>query len=302
MTVVAAYASTRSPAAAAACGMLAAMREHGGRAAAAHDAVRGDCAAAVGAARAPWQAVGGLGGPTLVAERGGVCVAADAALYYRGELRRALADAGVALAGAADDPAELIAAAYLAWGPECAARLEGDFAFVLWDAGRRRVMAARDFAGRRPLYYAEFAGALAVASSPRGVLAAPGCPRGLDLRALAATAAGFLGATDQTVHAAVRALPAGHTLVADLRGAAWVTPHWEPPLFESAAPRARADFDEAAGGASGAAGARGARAAGAGARHGDVAERRVGTRRRSSPPAAPRSRRVATRASSARCR
>jgi asparagine synthase (glutamine-hydrolysing) len=173
-------------------------------------------------------------------------VAADAALYYRGELRRALADAGVALAGAADDPAELIAAAYLAWGPECAARLEGDFAFVLWDAGRRRVMAARDFAGRRPLYYAEFAGALAVASSPRGVLAAPGCPRGLDLRALAATAAGFLGATDQTVHAAVRALPAGHTLVADLRGAAWVTPHWEPPLFESAAPRARADFDEAA--------------------------------------------------------
>src|SRR5690606_15828720 len=95
---------------------------------------------------------------------GGVWVAADAAIYYRDDLRDALLAAGVAV-GADSSPAALVLAAYRAWGTGAAARLEGDLAFLIWDQPRRRLVAARDFVGRRPLYIASLAdGGIAVAS------------------------------------------------------------------------------------------------------------------------------------------
>lgn len=55
---------------------------------------------------------------------------------------------------AADTPdPELLAAAYLRWGDSCAAQLDGDFAFAIWDAGRERLLCARDHTGTRPFYY-----------------------------------------------------------------------------------------------------------------------------------------------------
>lgn len=186
-------------------------------------AVRGDDRAAVGAARPLWQAAPGLGGTVLVAERERVVVAADAALYYRADLRATILGRGVAVAG--DDPAELIAAAYLAFGDAAVGRLEGDYAFVLWDGRRRRVLAARDHGGRRPLYYAALGDTLVFASSTTAVLAHPACPRALNLAAIAETAAGFLGATSETAHAAVRRLSAGCLLARDADGRVSVARH-----------------------------------------------------------------------------
>ena len=100
-------------------------------------------------ARHRWETAAHLGGPAEVAVDGTVCVAADAALYHRGDLLRALDAAGVRADG--HSAAALVLAAYRAWGWRCAERLEGDFAFVLWDAHARRAVCARDFAGKRPL-------------------------------------------------------------------------------------------------------------------------------------------------------
>src|SRR5689334_6763542 len=47
----------------------------------------------------------------------------------------------------------LILEAYRRWGAGCAARLLGDFAFIVWDPVERRLVAARDVAGDKPLYY-----------------------------------------------------------------------------------------------------------------------------------------------------
>ena len=198
--------------------------------AAVRTAVRGDDRAAIGAARAGWQAAPGLGGTVIVAERESVVVAADAALYYRADLRAAILGQGVAAAG--DDPAELIAASYLAFGDAAVGRLEGDYAFVLWDGRRRSVLAARDHGGRRPLYYAALGDTLVIASSIAGVLAHPACPRALNLAAIAETAAGFLGATSETAHAAVRRLGAGCLLARGADGRVSVARHWESPTFE----------------------------------------------------------------------
>ncbi|MBA3760702.1 MAG: hypothetical protein H0X07_09210, partial [Gemmatimonadales bacterium] len=125
------------------------------------NAASGEATLATG--RFPWEFAGGLSGPVSVVEDGALAVAADAGLYYQRDLRRQLQQAGVPVRGST--PSHLILAAYRAWGERCAERLEGDFAFVLWDGDKRRVVCARDFGGKRPLFHAQFGGTLAVAST-----------------------------------------------------------------------------------------------------------------------------------------
>ena len=91
-------------------------------------------------ARQPWEMSPTFSGDALVVTDGALTVVADASIYYRDDLRAALARARVAPTGAS--ASHLILAAYRAWGADCAQRLEGDFAFVIWDGdgahGRRR--------------------------------------------------------------------------------------------------------------------------------------------------------------------
>lgn len=52
-----------------------------------------------------------------------------------------------------DDEA-LILAAFRHWGRDCVTKMEGNYAFVIWDPSTRSIFAARDAVGIRPLYYA----------------------------------------------------------------------------------------------------------------------------------------------------
>lgn len=187
-------------------------------------------------------------GQLSVAAAGSIWAAADASLYYRADLRARLRDAGVG--GTRDNsPAALAMAAYVAWGSGAASRLEGDLALLLWDASRRRLVASRDFVGRRPLYVASLAdGGLAVASGVQALLALPNCPRTLSPAAIAGVAAGLPESPWDTAYSAIRVLPAGRTLVATLGRDGQVESvtterHWTPPTFESGG---GAPFDEAA--------------------------------------------------------
>lgn len=76
-----------------------------------------------------------------------VSVMADARLDNAEDLRTALD------AREARTTEELLARAYLRWGESFPEHLAGDFAVVLWDASRRRLLAARDPFGVKPLYY-----------------------------------------------------------------------------------------------------------------------------------------------------
>ncbi|MCW3846664.1 asparagine synthase-related protein [Sphingomonas sp. LB-2] len=81
----------------------------------------------------------------------------------RFERRGALClDLGVA-PGARD--AVLLIAAYRRWGEAMLDRLRGDFAFLLWDARQRRLIAARDQLGCSPLFYREHDGVLLVGTA-----------------------------------------------------------------------------------------------------------------------------------------
>ncbi len=79
---------------------------------------------------------------------------------------------------------EVVLKAYAVWGDGAAGRLEGMFAFAIWDARRGTLLLARDRFGMKPLYLAQNGQRLRFASSLPALLAAGGVDRELDPVAL----------------------------------------------------------------------------------------------------------------------
>ncbi|MEM6991722.1 MAG: asparagine synthase (glutamine-hydrolyzing) [Myxococcota bacterium] len=81
---------------------------------------------------------------------------------------------------------EVLLAAYAQWGDAMLERLNGMFAFALWDDREQRLLLARDRVGIKPLYFAELPqrGALAFGSEPKALLQLPEVSRELDVVAL----------------------------------------------------------------------------------------------------------------------
>lgn len=158
-------------------------------------------------------------------EATGCVVTADVRLDNREELLAAL---HLAQPGRIVGDGELILRAYLAWGEACPLRLLGDFAFALWDPRHRRLFAARDQAGLKPLAFAHIPGrVLALASDPRSVTLAGGVPPDIDEGRLLDHLEDHLEPLDAetTWFRAVRRLPPAHLLLADPQGVA-VRRYW----------------------------------------------------------------------------
>src|SRR5262245_53273458 len=96
--------------------------------------------------RYEWELGDDFSGGVLISEADDLIVAADASVYYRADLKKALEARGVT--PRSDAPAHLIAAAYTVWYERCVDHIEGDFAFIVWDRKRRRAVLARDFGGK----------------------------------------------------------------------------------------------------------------------------------------------------------
>lgn len=119
--------------------------------------------------------------PLMDADRS-VVVTFNGEIYNYPELRRDLEAQGYAFRTRSDT--EVILYAYRAYGEEMLSRFEGQFAFILYDLRRKRVVIARDPIGICPLYYAMHDGYLVVASEPRAILQMPGFPRRLNREAV----------------------------------------------------------------------------------------------------------------------
>jgi asparagine synthase (glutamine-hydrolysing) len=111
----------------------------------------------------------------LVNEIGTIACVFNGEIYNFVELRTRLEALGHRFATRGDG--EVIVHGYEQWGDEIATHLEGMFAFVLVDRVRRRVVAARDRFGIKPLFWTETGGAVLIASELKALLAHPAVPR-----------------------------------------------------------------------------------------------------------------------------
>jgi len=201
-----------------------------------------EAGALLAVSRYSWELETSAGEDVLVLVEDDLVVAADAAIYYRDDLRDSLEREGVVVAR--DTASHMILAAYRSWGADCAEHLEGDFAFIVWDRRTRRICAARDFGGKRTLFFAQVRGTLVIASAISGVLAFPGCSHDINLAEVAAAAGGLFAARVETAYSAIANLPAGETLTAEPSSEPELVRHWNPP--EPATGSAIPSFDEAA--------------------------------------------------------
>ncbi len=187
--------------------MLDKMRPRAGQ----HVLVRAAPGGMLGASRASWELVQSSATEWLVADDGQHVVVADATLYYERDLAGRLRAAGCQSAGPTFG--DMIIAAYRTWGADCADHLEGDFSFILWDRLQREVLFARDMVGLRPLYYAEQAGTLVIASTMHGVAEHPLIATSVNAVGVARLINYFHDATDETCLEHVRVVRAGETLL-----------------------------------------------------------------------------------------
>jgi asparagine synthase (glutamine-hydrolysing) len=158
--------------------------------------------------------------------------------------RSALRRSSVAPCAAEATDAEWILAAVRAWRWRCTDHLEGEFSFVVWDAERGELFAARDHGGARPLFFSRIGDGVAVASAARLVHAVPGCAAGWNLLALAEDAADVdLTHANETAFAAVERVPGGFELQWRRGGAPRLSRWWAIPIFEQ---DSGVPFDEAA--------------------------------------------------------
>ena len=114
----------------------------------------------------------------LLSEQTDLILVADARIDNRSALIKSLAlvDRG------AEEISDgyLISKAYQAWGEDCPQKLDGDFAFAIWDGRQHRLFCARDAAGVKPFYYHLSAHKFVFASEIKALLAQPDVPRRLN--------------------------------------------------------------------------------------------------------------------------
>lgn len=167
------------------------------------------------------------------------------ALVYNGEiynfreLRAALEARGRVFVTRSDS--EVLLAGFAEWGAGVLPRLDGMFAFAIWDAAERRLTLARDRFGVKPLYYAEVGGALLFASEIKALRGHPLFRTRMDLLGLQEYLSFQNFFSDRTLFEGVRLLPQG-ALLEIVSGGGAATPRvwWDFDFQEPQGP-----FDEA---------------------------------------------------------
>jgi asparagine synthase (glutamine-hydrolysing) len=112
----------------------------------------------------------------------GLGIVFNGCIYNYRELRAELRALGYRFFS--DGDTEVILKSYHAWGNDCVERLQGMFAFAVWERDSGRLILARDRLGIKPLYIAELRNGLRFASTLPALLASGGIDTSIDSVAL----------------------------------------------------------------------------------------------------------------------
>ena len=177
----------------------------------------------------------------FIDDEAGLALSFNGEIYNYLELRDELKALGQSFRSAGDT--EVLLRAYQQWGAGCLGKLNGMFAFALWDAKKRKLLLARDRFGEKPLYIARSAKGLVFASEMKAILAARPELRTPNERAIYRyLARGDLDLDHESFFAGIESLPGGCYLELDSEGRGDVRRYWEPR--EEKAPVSRAEAVE----------------------------------------------------------
>ncbi len=146
-------------------------------------------------------------------------------IYNFLDLRKQLEAVGVVFKSHSDT--EVILAAYRVWGESCLERLEGMFAFALWNAQRKRLLLARDPMGIKPLYYHQSGQTFIFASEIRTLLASGLISRKADPAGVLSYLAFGSVYEPWTIVEAVKSVPPGYVISLE-KGKVSRREYWSP--------------------------------------------------------------------------
>ena len=170
----------------------------------------------------------------MVSEDGSLAVVFNGEIYNFRELREELTQLGAHFCSDHSDT-EVLLHGYRQWGEKLPCRLNGMWAFAIFDRREHRAFLSRDRFGKKPLFWSQRNGTLVFASELTAMRDHPDVPTQLSVCALHKYFAYGFVPSPRTFFDSVNKLPAGHSLMLDLVGGrARVAQYWEyrPEPFE----------------------------------------------------------------------
>jgi asparagine synthase (glutamine-hydrolysing) len=156
-------------------------------------------------------------------EDGSIWITFNGEIFNHVELRERLARKGHVFRTLSDT--EVIVHAYEQYGDGCVQHFNGQWAFAIWDAKRRRLFLSRDRLGVRPLFYAQTPEAFVFGSEIKALFA-QGIPREVDVVGLDQLLTFWSIMAPRTFFKHVRELPPGHSAILQ-DGALSVAQYWQ---------------------------------------------------------------------------
>jgi asparagine synthase (glutamine-hydrolysing) len=165
----------------------------------------------------------------MTAAEGALSIVFNGEIYNYLELKRQLEASGHRFQTHSDT--EVILESYREWGPDCISKLNGMFAFALYDRQRNSVLLARDRVGEKPLFYLLADGKLAFASELKALMADPDLKPTLELRSLEYYFAYGYVPGNRCLLKGVQKLPPAHALSFDVNsGQSKIWRYWALPM------------------------------------------------------------------------
>jgi asparagine synthase (glutamine-hydrolysing) len=129
-----------------------------------------------------------------------------------------------------DSDTEVLLQAYAEWGEDCVTRLNGQWAFAIWDARLKKLFIARDRSGKRPLFYTVLGSGLdrvlLFASEIKAIFAHPGVSKAIDPVGLDQLFTFWSPLPDRTIFQGIHQLPPAHSLSVQ-HGELRITRYWD---------------------------------------------------------------------------
>jgi asparagine synthase (glutamine-hydrolysing) len=169
------------------------------------------------------------GAQPMTNEDGSLWIAFNGEIFNYVELREELVGRGHRFASLSDT--EVILHLFEEFGADAVSKLNGQWAFAIWDARTRTLFLSRDRLGVRPLFYTQAGDEFVFASEIKALFAHPAVPRAIDPVGLDNVFTFWTTLAPRTVFRNVNELPPGHSLTWR-DGSVSLVRHWDP-AFEA---------------------------------------------------------------------